>query len=296
MPVRRLAMLALAVAVALAPLVSAGSQNDPETGDDMNDDVAVNGGINCGAPAVPPFGTTCVWPVSTDFEWPNTDIDWAWVNDTGPALLFTAQMKAGTAFEAGAELFGAGERSAFTHTYTFAFTVNGTPYQAIAIMGSDGVFTIGGVASEFAVHDGNRLTLVVPKAAVGAPANGVVVGALLFTAHGQDEKGNTLDDRAPDKDLASRDYAVANTTASDDQAAPANNTGNATAGSPGGALTGTSTGPTRPAPSGTAEHPSKGNGPSVNETTGEGKDTPGPALVLTLVAFVAVGVFVRRRV
>src|SRR5205814_1979937 len=123
-----------------------------------------------------------LWPLSTDFEWGNADINRAWVNDTADAVLLTAEMKSATGFQPNDGTFGkaAGEGGGFNFTYTFAFTVNGTPYAAIATMGVDGVFTLGGVASAFVVPDGNHLTLTVPKADVGDPLNGAVV-SVTFT-------------------------------------------------------------------------------------------------------------------
>src|ERR1041385_7981346 len=97
MPARRLVLLGTIAVLCLAPLAAAGSGNDPEVVD-ANDDVAINGGKNCGLPPTPPFNDQCLWPVSTDFEWGNGDINRAWVNDTADALLFTAEMKSATGF------------------------------------------------------------------------------------------------------------------------------------------------------------------------------------------------------
>lgn len=288
---RRLALLGLAALVLAAPLAAAGSQADPETGDDANDDVAVNGGANC--PGVPPLN--CIFLTDNDFEWANSDIDWAWVNDTAGNLSFTAQMKAGAAFYPGAEFFGKmpAEMEPFTYTFTFAFTVNGTPFAAIVTMGVDGVFTPGGVTGAFLVHDGNQLTVTVPKSLVGAGSNGAVVGALVFTSHGEDDDGNTLDDQAPDNGLASRDYTVANGTTSN--ATRADNGGNATAG-PGGssALTGTST-TSRPPVSGTAERSFSVTMPPHRDATDDGKDTPALPFAASLAILLGLVVALRRR-
>ncbi|MEA3166103.1 MAG: hypothetical protein QOJ26_972 [Thermoplasmata archaeon] len=296
MSARRLAFLAVAALVALAPLGAAGSQNAPEA-DDGNDDVEING-TTCVNPAsgapVPLVGNPCLW--QPDFIWANIDIDLAWVNDTADALLFTIDMKYSTSFSPDAGLVGpATENGGFTYTYTVGFTVGGIPYVAIAVMGVDGVIAISGVASEFLVHDGHRLTLTVPKEFVGNPVNGDLVSTLVVTAHGEDDGGNTLDDRAPDAD-AGLDFAIANSTAEGPAPPPAaTNTGTAAPGTQGPAVTGSSTGPTRPPVSGTSEKTFKVNVPEPTATEDEQKDTPAPTFLLLLMAFVAVGAFIRRR-
>lgn len=304
MSARRLALLGLAALLLLSPLAAAGSSADPETGPDGNDDVEVNG-TTCGMPTagapVPFVGNQCLW--QPDFIWANIDIDWAWVNDTASDVVLTVKMKFDTAFSPDAGMLGgATEAGGFAYTYTFAFTVDGTPYAAIATMGADGVIALGGVASAFTVHDGNQLTVTVPKDVVGASANGAVIGALTFFAHGDDGSGNTLDDVAPDNGAApSRDYLVANSTvpganATDNATAPASNSGSASQGPSGPSIvTGTSTGP-RPTISGTAD-PSSGR-TSADPTFGVTKDDkespalPAAVAALALVALVAV---LRRR-
>jgi hypothetical protein len=294
MSARRLALLGLAAVLCLAPLASAGTRVNPETGDDANDDVDVAG--SCSAPvAVPPASGPCnVW--QPDFIWANIDIDWAWVNDTLTDLVFTGEMKGSPSYSPDA---GAGgpftENDGFTYTYTFAFTVDGVPFAAIAAMGPDGVFQLGGVAATFLVHDANQLTVTVPKDVVGANANGAVVGSLVYTAHGEDENGLTMDDRAPDAE-GGRDYAVANSTGAPPPPPAANTTGNATSGSQGPALTGTSTGPTRPPVSGTAEPTYRVSYTSPNGAVDdEEKDTPGLPVFMGALAIVVVGAFIRRR-
>jgi hypothetical protein len=283
MSVPRTVLLAVAALVALSPLAGAGSLNDPEV-EDASDDVEL-AGASCSLPS------GCVF--QPDFIWANADIQYVWVNDTADALLLTVSMRAGTALSPDAGLAGsASEADPFTYTDTVGFTVAGTAYEAVAIMGADGVFTVGGIASEFLVHDMNKLTLTVPKGAVGDPANGVIVGGLYASAHGQDDNGMTVDDRAPDAD-GGRDYAIANTTA---PAAPpaANNTGTASPGEPGPAVTGSSTGPTRPPVSGTASTTSRST--STNSTSDDdGKDTPGLPAMLGAVTLLAVVAFIRRR-
>jgi hypothetical protein len=295
-PVRRLALLGLAALLVLSPLAAAGSQNDPES-DDGNDDVEVNG-ATCAMPApVPPSDGPCLW--SPDFIWANVDIDMAWVNDTADALVFTVQMKYGTAFTPDAGATGsAGEGAPFDYAYQFAFTVDGNPFVAIATMARDGEFALSGVASAFLVHDGNRLTLTVPKDVVGSPANGAVVGSLVFTAHGQDDGGNTLDDRAPDAE-GGRDYAVANGTGAgpaQNATVPASNSGSASQGPAGpSVVTGTSTAP-RPTVSGSAEPSSASStGSATFGLVRDDKASPALPAVASALALVALVVVLRRR-
>jgi hypothetical protein len=295
MSARRLALLAVLALLFLSPLAAAGSQNDPES-DDGNDDVEING-ATCATPVpIPPSDGPCLW--SPDFVWANVDIDMAWVNDTAHALVFTVQMKAGTAFTPDSGLAGqASEGAPFDYAYQFAFTVDGNPFVAIASMARDGEFALSGVAATFLVHDGNRLTLTVPKDVVGSPSNGAVIGALVFTAHGEDDNGNTLDDRAPDAE-GGRDYAIANGTAGNvtGNATQADNPGNATQGPSGpSVVTGTSTAP-RPTFSGTAEPTYRVNVPSATKTSGEdSKDSPALPAVGAALALVAAVALLRRR-
>jgi hypothetical protein len=296
-PIRRLAFLGLAALLLLSPLAAAGSQNDPES-DDGNDDVEVNG-ATCAMPVpVPPSDGPCLW--SPDFIWANVDIDMAWVNDTADALVFTVQMKAGTAFTPEAGVAGSlSEGAPFDYAYQFAFTIGGNPFVAIATMARDGEFALSGVASAFLVHDGNRLTLTVPKDTVGEPANGAVIGSLVFTAHGADDNGNTLDDRAPDAE-GGRDYTVTNGTApgtdsTGNLTAPASNSGSASQGPAGpSVVTGTSTSP-HPTISGSVEPSSTSPGASSTGSGDGSKESPALPAVASALALVALVAVLRRR-
>jgi hypothetical protein len=301
MPARRLALLGILALLCLAPLAAAGTMANPETPDDSDDDVAVNGGANCMSPAPPPAGP-CVFFTDNDFEWANSDVDWAWVNDTATDLVFTAVMKANPSFVPGAEFFGhmPTEAEPFTYTFQFAFTVDGNPFVAQAIMGTDGVFTLGGVAASFLVHDGNQLTVTVPKDVVKADANGAAIGTLVFSSHGADDHGNTLDDQVPNAGTTARDYTVANGTApaAGNVTTPANNTGSASSGTGGSAVTGSSTGPTRGPVSGTTTRTTtSATGPSTGRfgLVHDGKKSPGLALPLLGLAVAGVALALRRR-
>jgi hypothetical protein len=299
MSVRRLVLLAILAVLVLAPLANAGTQANPETPDDTDDDVSINDGANCMSPAPAPAGP-CVFLTDNDFEWANSDVDWAWVNDTTTDLLFTGIMKSGDSFHPGAEFFGhlPAEAEGFTYTFTFAFTVDGNPFVAQTVMGTDGVFALGGVAASFLVHDGNQLTLTVPKGVVAATANGAVIGDLVFSSHGEDDNGNTLDDQVPNEGTVARDYTVANSTAAAPAPAPANNTANATTGSPGSAVAGSSTGPTRGPVSGSSTLTTT---TSTGPTTGgfglvkDDQKSPALALPMTAIGVLALAIALRRR-
>jgi hypothetical protein len=284
--------LALGLTLLLTPLAAAGSDADPETGDDANDDVEVNG-ATCGLPASPPPNPHgCVW--SPDFVWANVDIDWAWINDTADGVLITLEMKAGTAYAPDAGLAGSlAEASPFVYTYTFEFTANGTAYTTTAVMGADGVFALDGVATAFSVHDGNDLTITIPKSAIGAQANGTVIGGLVVRAHGEGDDGATLDDMAPDG-TTSRDYVIANSTAQN--VTLAQNAGCANAGSSGGSVVGgNSTSSSTAAPCAATTSTSASATNTTASTGTKAADSPAPSVLLSVALLAIVAILVRRR-
>lgn len=203
-------VLALMTAL-LAPGAQAGDAEHPEIADGA-DDVAIDGGANCP-------GGSCLFGTGNDFHWNNVDAQYVWVNDTSDALVFSLRMKSESAFHPGGEAFGTapGDAEQFAYTYTFAFAIAGTPYQATVGMDKTGEFTTGGVASASSVADEHTLTVTVPKTAVGSPAAGVLVTGLVLTAHGEGAMGTTLDDRAPDAN-AGPDYPLAAASTLDDAA------------------------------------------------------------------------------
>ncbi len=223
---RALALLALA-ALALAPMASAGDRANPEIAD-PGDDVAVNGGQNCGVTPGP-----CL--AGMDFFWHNADMELVWVNDTADAILLTMELRASEGFGQDTEAAGsAGQADDFTYVYTFAFTLHGHEHQAVVTLDDALAVTVGGAATSAAI-DGRDLTVNVAKAGMDPPAvAGDVLGGLHVTMHAEaSQSGVTLDDRAPDAN-AGPDYVLSGGA----QAGPdGNGTGSAPAkGSPSPAL------------------------------------------------------------
>jgi hypothetical protein len=291
----------LTAVLALAPLAHAGSQANPNA-TDPNDDVSVNDGANCPLPPGLPTGQ-CVFGTSNDFTFPNADIHAFWANDTADLLLLTVEMKAAAAFERGfAKPFATTAPEDGVFDWTFLFTVAAKTSVASAHMANDGTITCGGVAILCPVHNGNQMTFAIPYGAIGSPVAGDSVAALVFTAHGEDGKGNTLDERAPDANTAA-DYIIVNATA----AAPATNTTSSNSTSSSGSHSGSSSGSasgshsssssSSGSRSGSASSSGSGSASSSasGSTTAKAKGAPGAGLVLVGAALAGAALATRRR-
>lgn len=297
MNARTALLLTASACLLLTPLAQAGSQANPNA-TDPNDDVEVNGGANCGLPQV-----NCIFGTSNDFTFPNADIHAFWANDTAELLLLTVEMKAGSSFQPGfADPFGqAGGAGAplppGTFDWVFSFNVSSTAYTASAHMAEDGTITCGGVAILCPVHDANQMSFAIPWAAIGSPAQGAAISGLVFTAHGEDGNGNTLDERAPDVATAA-DYLVANATAAAGNAtgnATGNGTGNAT-GHTTASASHSSSSSTRASFSGSgSETAFKVNVPTPTSTSGASKGSPGFGLTAVAAGLVGAALMARRR-
>lgn len=184
-----LALLAASLLLAGALPAAAGTAEDPEMGDGV-DDVDVNGVCSGGFGSVPPCP-------SMDFLWPNVDISAGYVGENETHLVFSILLKSESGLKG---------QKGFTFDYAVAFQVGNASFTASAHMDDAGAFTPGGNATA-AASTANTLALTVPKAAVGAFRGDRLTG-LYATAHGASAAGDfVLDDRAPDAN-AGRDYPV----------------------------------------------------------------------------------------
>ncbi|MEA3191003.1 MAG: hypothetical protein QOD77_1585 [Thermoplasmata archaeon] len=183
------ALLAASLVLAIALAATAGTAEDPEMGDGV-DDVDVNGACSGGFGSVPPCP-------SMDFLWPNVDIQAGFVDEDAANLLLHLVLKSTSGFKG---------TQGFSFDYVLTFQLEGATYTATAAMDSAGAITAGGNATS-AVATANALLWTVPKAAVGAHRGDLLTG-LFVTAHGEAAAGDfVLDDRAPDANVG-RDYQV----------------------------------------------------------------------------------------
>ena len=291
-----LVSLALALLLSLAAPSLAGTAEDPEVTDGIND-VTFEGQPAC-APSNPAPANPCPGPVGF------ANLRKGWVADESETAIVLTIDSADNA-----NVYGDG-------LYEFRFTVGATDYVAGMLAGvapANGAAPPPeptGVASSAEFVD-TLMVITVPRVAIGSPAAGTLMTKLHVTALVTTEVGD-LEDRAPDADFG-RDYtflmgaaasgsgnmtAGGNVTAGTNSTAGASNTSSSPTSAQGGATS--SAAPTTASAatgSGSPTNAAAGNATSGQDaaaSSSDGKKTPSLALP-AFAAAVGVALVLHRR-